>query len=155
MARAKGETRVKRLLPLLLMVPALSFAGEIDAVVLGKSWHFGSETSYSYNGVNPGIGLEYRLDNGFFVGALTYRDSYRQQAYAAYAGYQYTQHVSGPWSVFAAVRAGYLHGSGFNGPMLMPTVGVQYERLSIELEYIPKIGRGRVNEIGIFGRWRF
>lgn len=135
-------------------------APHFDVVVMGKSWHFGNNVpqgyrGYNFNDYNPGVGLEYRYPGGFFVGALTYHDSYRNQAYAGYVGYQLTHHVSSDWSVFAALRAGYLNGSGFHGAMAMPTVGVQYKRLAVELEVIPKVADHGVNEVGVFGRWEF
>lgn len=146
-------------------------APHVEMVIMGKSWHFGGNPittrhvenmryvteshGYDYNDWNPGLGIEYRWPNGLFVGTLTYLDSYRKQAYAAYAGYQLTHHVSSDWAVFVAGRAGYLNGSGFHGAMFMPTVGVQYKRVSIELEVIPKFTDHGVNEIGMFARWRF
>ena len=127
-----------------------------EAVLLGKSFHFGqSEPHYDYNGVNPGLGVEYRWDNGFFVGGMTYYDSFRKQAVAGYGGYQYTVPVTGNWAVFGAVRAGYLHGSGINGLMAMPSVGVTYKRLSIETTFVPKVSHDTTNVIAIFARWRF
>jgi hypothetical protein len=127
-----------------------------EAVVLGKSFHFGqAEPHYDYNQTNPGIGIEYRWTNGFFVGGMTYYDSFRKQAYAAYGGYQYTIPVTGNWSVFGAVRAGYLNGSGMNGPMAMPSVGVTYKRFSIETTFVPKVSHDTTNVIALFARWRF
>jgi len=144
------------LLGLLLYSCVAKAEGHPEVVALGKSWHFGqSGNHYDYNGSNPGIGVEYRWDNGLFVGGMTYYDSFRKQAYAAYGGYQYTVPVTGNWSVFAAVRAGYLNGSGINGAMAMPSVGVTYKRLSIEATYIPKVSHDTVNVVGLFARWRF
>lgn len=141
---------------LLALLSGTVGAQSFEGVVLGKSFHFGSSGShYNYNETNPGIGLEYRWENGFFVGGMTYYDSFRKQAIAAYGGYQYTMHISGDWSAFAAVRAGYLHGSGINGPMAMPSIGVTYKRLSIETTFVPKVSHDTVSVIGIFARWRF
>lgn len=127
-----------------------------EVLVLGKSFHFGqSEPHYDYNGNNPGLGLEYRWNNGFYVGGLSYYDSFRTQAYAAYVGYQYTVALSGNWSIFAALRAGYLNGSGHHGPMALPSVGVTYKRFTLEAEIIPKVSKDTTNVIGLFARWRF
>ena len=140
----------------LLFCSVSAFAQHAELVVLGKSFHFGqSGPHYDYNGFNPGLGIEYRWDNGLFVGGMTYYDSFRKQAFAAYGGYQYTIPVTGNWSVFGALRAGYIHGSGFNGPMAMPSVGVTYKRVSIEATYIPKVNARTTNVVGVFARWSF
>lgn len=141
---------------LLILFSSSAFAQHVEGVVLGKSWHFGAPAQhYDYNEFNPGVGIEYRWDNGWFVGGMTYYDSFRKQAIAAYGGYQYTMHVKGDWSVFAALRAGYLHGSGINGPMAMPSVGVTYKRVSIETTFVPKVSQDTTNVIAVFARWRF
>jgi hypothetical protein len=149
----------------LLSSPVMADEPHFEMVLMGKSWHFGYKVPANtptmhywgpnYNNYNPGIGIEYRWPSGFFVGAITYYDSFRKQAISAYGGYQYTHRVSEDWSVFAALRAGYLHGSGINGPVALPSVGVQYKKVSIELEYIPKVRSDGVNVIGVFGRWEF
>lgn len=141
---------------LLILFSSSAFAQHVEGVVLGKSWHFGAPAQhYDYNEFNPGVGIEYRWDNGWFVGGMTYYDSFRKEAIAAYGGYQYTMHVKGNWSVFAAVRAGYMHGSGINGPMAMPSVGVTYKRVSIETTFVPKVSQDTTNVIAVFARWRF
>lgn len=130
-------------------------APHVELLIMGKSFHVFNDTGYHFNDLNPGIGVEYRYPQGFFFGALTYKDSYSKQAYAAYVGYQLTAHVSSNWSVFAAARAGYINGSGFNGPGILPSVGVTYKRLSIEAEIIPKIRSNQSAAIGLFARWSF
>lgn len=128
---------------------------EADLILLGKSFHFGPNSN-GLNGNNPGIGLEYRPSgHHWFVGALTYYDSYRQQAYAGYVGYQYDVPIGGGWTAFGSVRAGYLNGSGFHGPVAFPTVGVQYKRVALEVLYIPRVGGNTTNVVGLFGRVRF
>src|SRR5690242_8167059 len=110
-------------------------ADEVDALVLGHSWHFSHEGGgYSPNGWNWGGGLEYRRDTWhgqWIAGGMQYRDSFRQHAYAVYGGYQFTQPI-GPINVFAAVRAGYLNGSGHHGPGALPSVGIEYKRVALE-----------------------
>lgn len=140
-------------------------APHVELLVMGKSWHFGHNVPHdtatmhyygpSYNDYNPGLGLEYRWPNGFFVGGAAYYDSYRKTAYTMYGGYQLTWHVSSSWGLFAAARAGYLNGSNINGPVVIPSVGVQYKRVSLEAEVIPKMKSSGVNCIGLFARWRF
>jgi len=148
-----------------IMALALFYAwkpahAETDIVLMGKSWHFGHEVpagqaGYNVNQYNLGGGLEYRFDGtGFFIGGLTYHDTFRQQAYALYGGYQYTYHISDNLSAFTAIRAGYLNGSGHHGPGALPSVGITYKRVSLEAVYIPP-KRGGYNCIAIFGRVAF
>ena len=146
------------LLSILLGISTPSWADGPSLLVLGKSFHFGGNTS-GLNGTNPGIGAEYAWGptNGlsWFSGALTYYDSYRHQAYAGYAGVRYSLPLVGGTSAFASLRAGYINGSGFHGPMVLPTVGIQYRNVALEVMYIPKVNNRTVNVIGLFGRWDF
>ncbi|WP_343654521.1 hypothetical protein [Paraburkholderia caribensis] len=148
----------------LAAVAALSCASahaETDLVVLGKSWHFGhqvppAEVGCNVNQYNWGAGLEHRFDGtGWFAGALTYRDTFRQQAYAIYGGYQYAVPVTDNWSLFATLRAGYLNGSGHHGPGALPSVGITYKRVSIEATYIPPAAKEGYNCIAVFARVAF
>lgn len=139
---------------LLVLLGATAAHAETDVLLMGHSWHFGPNSA-GLNGDNYGAGLEYRSDRGWFVGGLSYRDSYRKQAYAGYVGYQYEIFQSGNWSPFVAVRAGYINGSGFHGAMVLPTVGVRYGRVSAEVLYIPRVGGTTTNVIGLFGRIAF
>ncbi|MFM0174139.1 hypothetical protein PQR33_32965 [Paraburkholderia sediminicola] len=140
---------------------ASSAHAETDLVLLGKSWHFGhqvpaGEVGYNVNQYNWGGGLEYRFNGtGWFVGGLTYRDTFRQQAYTVYGGYRYTMPISDNWSVFASLRAGYLNGSGHHGPGALPSIGVTYRRVSIEAVYIPPAQKEGYNCIAVFGRFAF
>lgn len=149
-----------------LLIPAILYGlsaaahAETDLILLGKSWHFGhevlaGEAGYDVNQYNWGGGLEYRFDGtSWFAGGLTYRDTFRQQAYAVYGGYQYAVKLTDTLSAFAAVRAGYLNGSGWHGPGALPSVGLTYRRLSVEAVYIPPAPHG-YNCIAVFGRLSF
>jgi len=145
---------MKRIACAALCCFALSAHAETDLLLMGKAFHFGPN-SKGMNGTNPGIGLEYRSDNRWFVGALTYYDSYRKQAYAGYVGYQYDVPITANWTAFVAARAGYLHGSGFHSLVVIPTFGVQYKRVAIEAMAIPRFGGTTTNVIGLFARVRF
>ena len=139
---------------ILLAAATPALADGPSLIVLGHSYHFGGNT-HGLNGNNPGVGLEYS-SGPWFGGGLTYYDSYRKQAYAAYLGYRYSIPVAGQWSAFVSARVGYLNGSGFHGPMVLPTAGFQYgKHAAIELMYIPKVNARTVNVIGVFGRWDF
>lgn len=146
-----------------LLVLAGSVHAETDLLLMGKSWHFGHEVAaghvgYDVNQYNWGGGLEYRGDawhGQWLVGGLTYRDTFRQQAYTVYGGYQFTVPVSTNVSLFATVRAGYLNGSGHHGPGALPSVGITYKRVSLEATYIPPAAKDGYNCIAIFGRVSF
>lgn len=114
----------------LVVVSPLAYADDphFELLVMGKSWHFGQSISAGWSGqnwnqTNPGLGIEYRWPNELFVGALSYYDSWRRPAYSVYGGYQATWHASTNWSLFAAARVGYMHGSGVNGIAALPSVG--------------------------------
>jgi hypothetical protein len=146
----------------LSVLSASSFA-EVDGLLLGKSYHFGhsvpaGRAGYDVNQYNYGGGMEYRRDTWhgqWLVGGLTYRDTFRQQAYTVYGGYQFTVPVSEHVSVFATVRAGYLNGSGHHGPGALPSIGIQYRRVAIEATYIPPAAKDGYNCVAIFGRIAF
>jgi hypothetical protein len=138
---------------ILFAIPTAVWADGPSLLVLGHSFHFGGNTN-GLNGNNPGLGLEYSK-GPWFAGGLTYYDSYRKQAYAGYLGYRYSVPLAGDWTAFASLRGGYIHGSGFNGPMVLPTVGLKYKHAAVEVMYIPKVNAKTVNVIGVFGRWEF
>lgn len=149
-----------------VLVPALlcgNAHAETDLLLMGKSWHFGHEVApgragYDVNQYNWGGGLEYRGDvwhGQWLVGGLTYRDTFRQQAYTVYGGYQFTVPVSTNVSIFATVRAGYLNGSGHHGPGALPSVGITYRRVSLEATYIPPAAKEGYHCVAIFGRIAF
>lgn len=144
---------MKALVALALVLAASTAHAEVDMLLLGHSWHFGAEQPM--NGNNPGAGLEYRSPQNWFVGALAYRDSYRRNAYSAYVGYEYDVPIAGYWTGFVALRAGYLNGSGFHGAMLLPTFGVAYRRVALEVLVLPKINANTTTMVGVFARIRF
>ncbi|MDQ7975909.1 hypothetical protein QYH69_01435 [Paraburkholderia sp. SARCC-3016] len=143
------------------LLACASARAETDLVLMGKSWHFGhdvpaGETGYNVNQYNWGGGLEYRFTpSGWFVGGLTYHDTFHQQAYALYGGYQYSVPLTDNLSAFAAIRAGYLNGSGWHGPGALPSFGIKYKRVSAEVVYIPPSGKDGYNCIAVFGRIAF
>lgn len=136
----------------LALLPLTAMASDgFDVLVFGKSFHFPDN---HYNQVNPGLGLEYHWDN-WFVGGLTYKDSFYKQAYAAYGGYRLPYHINENWSVYASLRVGYLNGSGIHGPVALPTVGITYKRTSVEAMYLPKECGTCSSVLGLFLRISF
>lgn len=145
---------MKRLAVCLALSCAAVAHAETDLLIMGKAFHFGANSA-GLNEYNPGIGLEYRSEQHWFVGGLTYYDSFRKQAYAGYVGYQYDIPISTNWTVFGALRLGYLNGSGFHGLVAIPTIGVQYKRVALEAMTIPRFRSTDTNCIGLFARVRF
>lgn len=140
-------------LALVVAAPLLARADEgPDLLLFGKSFHYGNDTKY--NEVNPGIGLEYHWDN-WFIGALTYKDSYSKQAYSAYGGYRYPWKLNEDWALIASLRVGYLHGSGFNGPVAFPSIGLQYKSVTLETLIVPKTCGSCAGVFGLFMRFSF
>jgi hypothetical protein len=142
---------------LIVLATRVAHAGELDVLLLGKSWHFDHPSdgaNYSPNQYNWGGGLEYRVPSWhgqWLAGGMTYHDSFRQQAYAIYGGYQFTESITPNLNVFAAARVGYLNGSGWHGPGALPSVGIQYRKVALETTYIPKAAKGW-NCIAVFAR---
>lgn len=151
------------LVVIIALLMSISAHAETDVIALGKSWHFGhqvpaGQAGYNVNQYNWGGGLEYRGDTWhgqWMVGGLTYRDTFRQQAYTIYAGYQFTVPLTDNLSAFAAIRAGYLNGSGWHGPGALPSIGMRYRRVSVEATYIPPAAKEGYNCIAVFGRIAF
>jgi len=85
----------------------------------------------------------------------TYRDTFRQQAYALYGGYQYSVPLTDHLSALVSLRAGYLNGSGWHGPGALPSFGLTYRRVSLEAVYIPPAAKDGYNCIAVFGRIAF
>lgn len=137
---------------ILAAASAAASAADTSLLIYGGSHHFTSnlrhETQYKLNETNPGIGLEVSQD-GWLVGAGTYKDSFYQQAYMAYAGYRWTIGDAKAWHANVALKAGYLNGSGHHGPALLPTVGVGYGPVSLEATAFPS----KVRNGGVLAFW--
>ncbi|MHA6837755.1 hypothetical protein [Ralstonia pseudosolanacearum] len=136
-----------------LLAAALpAHAVDTSVLVYGGSYHFDGkgrhESKYDLNERNPGVGLEFSQD-GWLAGAGMYRDSYREQAHMAYVGYRWTLGDTQGWHANAAVKVGYLRGSGYDGPVALPTVGVGYGPVSLEATVAPR----KVNSGGVVAFW--
>lgn len=112
---------MKLIAALILAASSLS-AGAADLLVYGVSHHFSgsvitSKPSREYNENNLGIGLE----AGSF-GAGVYRDSYNETAKMAY----YVKRWGDQDGLQIGVRAGWLDGSGYRGPVAIPIVSYRF-----------------------------
>lgn len=111
------------------------FAADVSLVVYGLSKHMGS-FKRQFNEVNWGLGVEVE-QSGWLVGAGAYRDSYYEPAWQAYAGYRWDFPVAARTSVVLSLKAGYLNGSGFHGPVAYPTLGVRFGPVVVEGTVFP------------------
>lgn len=133
----------------------------VDFVVPTHSWHIDGRdmAPQHWNDWNPGFGIEYRFDasrpDGFFVGALSYKDSYYKFAYTAYGGYRYSLPIGGDFSLDATIRAGYINGSGYTNWGAIPSVGVTYRKTSIELEILPAVKSTQASVLALMFRQSF
>ncbi|MEN7527916.1 hypothetical protein [Cupriavidus sp. DL-D2] len=125
----------------------------VSALLFGASHHVNSHFGHAkgYNEVNPGLGLE-AGKSWWFVGALTYRDSYYKQAYAAYAGTRYQLPIGAGFTLDAGLRLGYLNGSGWHGAMVMPSLGVSYKNVGVEMTFLPPVNSGKAKD-GVLAFW--
>jgi len=131
-------------------VPA--WALDTSVLLYGAAYHFDGhmkhERQYKLNEANPGIGLEVE-SNGWLAGAGVYEDSFYKWAKMAYAGYRYTIGDAKQWHANIALKAGYLNGSGYNGFVALPTLGVGYGHVSLEATAFPS----KVRKGGVIAAW--
>ncbi len=127
-----------KLIPILLMCFAFIHAeeGKIspEIFIFGKSYH--SNRDVDWNETNPGLGLglsgtvSKNFDMAIMAGA--YKDSYGETAKFAVAGPRY--YFYGDRDAFnmnVGLHIGYLHGSGINGVMAIPVIGIGYDRVTL------------------------
>ncbi|APU03152.1 antimicrobial peptide resistance and lipid A acylation protein PagP [Ralstonia phage phiAp1] len=129
-------------------------AADTSLLLFGASKHLNVQGDRKFNERNPGIGLEVR-EGGWHAGALTYKDSFNDRAWAAYAGYRYSYEVTQDLKLQAGLRVGYLHGSGFHQVVPLPTVGVQYGKVALEAFFAPARRKGAADVVGAFIRIDF
>ncbi|QMV32524.1 hypothetical protein KMB83_gp04 [Ralstonia phage Anchaing] len=141
-----------------LLVAALpAYAVDASLLVYGGLYHFDGkgrhERGYNLNEQNPGLGLEFE-QGGWLVGAGTYRDSFREQARMAYVGYRFTFGNPQGFHANVALKGGYMRGSGYDGLVALPTLGIGYRAFSLEATAFPsKIRSGGV--VAFWLRYQF
>ncbi|TSP14028.1 hypothetical protein [Cupriavidus campinensis] len=137
-----------------LALAATAAQAETNILLFGTSHHVNSHMGHAkgYNEVNPGLGLEWGKEPWWYVGALTYRDSYYKQAYAAYGGVRGKVDLGYDFHLEGGLRLGYLNGSGWHGAMVMPTIGVGYKNVAMELTFLPPVNSGKAQD-GVIALW--
>lgn len=118
--------------------------GKLSVVFSGASRHFGwrqfndDGQMRTFNEFNPGVGLEYRLNDTFHVEAGTYKNSlYRTSVYASVAA-----ETSGSKFFGAGIQAGVLTGYDMPAPVAaIPYLrfGSRDDKVNVKVNVIPPI----------------
>jgi hypothetical protein len=132
---------------LLILSAAPVWAGSINAVLNGKSYHF--DSSYDWNENNTGLGLEYEfaqqspwkkvlMANGF-------RDSNNNMSYMAGAGLHrrlYETDKLAGFYIYAGINAFVMTREDANGgdpfPGVLPSLSIGNSKMGFNLTYLPK-----------------
>jgi hypothetical protein len=123
------------------------WAGGINAVLNGKSYHF--DSSYDWNENNTGLGVEYQFTQKSpwrkVVMANGFRDSTDNMSYMAGAGLQrrvYETHKLGGFYVYAGLSAFVMTRDDVNDskpfPGILPSISIGNEKVGFNLTYMPK-----------------
>ncbi|AAQ59617.1 hypothetical protein [Chromobacterium violaceum] len=139
-------TRLALIAAALLMSAQASQARDFSLLLFGASLHHGCSTC-NLNQDNPGAGLEWAFagdqDNGrWFSRAGVYRDSFRKDANFVTLGWRREWEIFGPVFAGIGLQAGYLHGSGHNGPAALPTISLGTQSLALAVGYLPRVNVG-------------
>ena len=134
--------------------------GKLSAVFSVASHHFGWRQfndhgqMRTFNEFNPGIGLEYRINDTFHVEAGTYKNSlYRTSVYASVAA-----ETSGSRFLGAGIQAGVLTGYDMKAPVAaIPYLrfGSRDDKVNVKVNVIPPIPEVTPATIGAQVRVKF
>jgi len=141
---------------LLLAMSGLTYAGDVWLTVPIASYHFDREREGgkgSYEQTNPGLGLEYVLNDRWRLGAGMYRSSIRTDA--GYVGAVYL-----PLYLHSAnLRVGSAFGvvSGYEGnllPLLVPTAVFEWKSFGINVLFVPPTSKAQTGGVGLQLKFR-
>ncbi|MEO9383580.1 hypothetical protein [Chromobacterium phragmitis] len=130
----------------LTLLACRAHADDFSLLLFGASVHHGCSTC-NLNQDNPGAGAEWAFsgdqDRGrWFARAGAYRDSFRKNANYATLGWRREWEMFGPVIAGIGLQAGYLHGSGHNGPAALPTLSLGTKSFALEVGYLPRVNVG-------------
>jgi hypothetical protein len=123
------------------------WAGGINAVVNGKSYHFNS--SHDWNENNTGLGVEYEFEQKSawkkIAMANGFRDSADSMSYMAGAGLHrriYETDKLAGFYIYAGLNAFVMTRDDVNGskpfPGILPSISIGNEKVGFNLTYMPK-----------------
>ena len=131
----------------LMIAPPMAFAGNINAVLNGKSYHINS--SYDWNENNTGLGIEYEFEQkGAWKKILMangFRDSADGMSYMAGAGLHRRLfetdklnqfYISAGLSAFLMTRDDANDGKPFPG--ILPSISIGNSKVGFNLTYMPR-----------------
>jgi hypothetical protein len=142
----------------------------LEVYLLGVSHHMDVPEGRSFNETNPGLGIGYSRHyhdlvaadmrawcyGGWSALALAYEDSYSRLATGAAIGGQAGLGSRESWFLEGSLYGGFLRGSGWEGPVVLPILGVGYRWVAIQGAYIPSIN-SRENDpdsrVSAVGAW--
>jgi opacity protein-like surface antigen len=140
--------------------PAPPEKGRLTGVFSVASHHFGwrqfteNGQTRTFNEFNPGVGLEYRINDTFHVEAGTYKNSlYRTSVYASVAA-----ETNGSKFLGAGLQAGLLTGYDMPAPVAaIPYLrfGSRDDKVNVKLNIIPPIPKVTPATIGAQVRVKF
>ena len=123
------------------------WAGGVNAVLNGKSYHI--DSSYDWNENNTGLGVEYQFKQKSawrkLVMANGFRDSTNNMSYMAGAGLQrrvYETHKLGGFYIYAGLSAFVMTRDDVNNsepfPGILPSITIGNDKVGFNLTYLPK-----------------
>ena len=131
----------------LMIAPPPALAGNINAVLNGKSYHINS--SYDWNEDNAGLGIEYEFEQKGawkkIAMANGFRDSANAMSYMAGAGLQRRLfetdkldrfYISAGLTAFLMTREDVNGGNPFPG--ILPSISVGNSKFGANLTYMPR-----------------
>ena len=131
----------------LMTLPLPTLAGNINAVLNGKSYHINS--SYDWNENNTGLGIEYEFEQKSawkkIAMANGFRDSADGMSYMAGAGLQrriFETHKLDRFYIYAGLSAFVMTREDVNNgdpfPGILPSVSVGTSKVGFNLTYMPR-----------------
>ena len=132
---------------IIVLTSSDAWAGGINAVLNGKSYHL--DSTYDWNENNTGLGIEYEFKQKSawrkVVMANGFRDSTDNMSYMAGAGLQrrlYETHKLGGFYVYAGLSAFVMTRDDVNNgnpfPGILPSISIGNDKVGFNLTYMPK-----------------
>ena len=138
-----------------LLLPTFCTAGEIYLTIPIASWHSDRQRENnkgSYEQTNPGLGLEYLINDRWRLGAGMYRSSIRTDS--GYVGAAYLPLYLNALNIRLGVSVGLV--SGYEGnllPVIVPTAMLEWKRFGVNFMLVPPYDN-QPGGIGFVLKWK-